>query len=162
MSTEDHGETGAGRSDRTRWGRVKFGGRGLPALWVAAPFGAVGAVALALIAVSTESAGSRPVLGGIAIGLVALWPLTGIVWVLIVERSTLTGAAANPEQSVESRWHERAASGAFTDTLLIGGLGAVAITLSGIDLSAVYAVAALVLLSMASFGIRYFAQRSHG
>ncbi|GAA1609152.1 MULTISPECIES: hypothetical protein [Leucobacter] len=162
MGTDEYRENQANGSDRSRWGRVKFGGRRLPALWAAAPFGAAGAVALALIAVATESASSRPVLGGIAIGLVSLWPLTGIVWGLIVDRSTLRGATANPEQSVESRWHERAASGAFTDTLLIGGLGTVAITLSGSELSAVYAVAAVVLLSMASFGIRYLAQRRHG
>ncbi|MFD2840049.1 hypothetical protein ACFSYH_05630 [Populibacterium corticicola] len=157
MSADKSGGKPVATNDRSRWGRVRFGRHRPHALWIAAPIGALGAAVLATIAVATGSAGARPALGGVAIALVALWPFTGIVWALIVDRSTLVGAVKNPEQSVESFWHDRAASGAFADTLLIGGLGTVAITLSGVEPSAVFAVAAVVLLSMVSFGVRYFA-----
>lgn len=162
MSTDQYGDTPVGADDRSRWGRSKFGAGRLPALWVAAPLGAVGAVTLAAVVVMMESAGSQPVLGGIAIALVLMWPLTGLVWVVIVDRDTLRGATKNPEQSIESFWHDRAASRAFTDTLLIGGLATAAISLSGIEISAVFAVAGIVLFSMSSFGIRYLLLRRQG
>lgn len=148
--------------DRTRWGRVKFGSGRLSALAVAAPIGLALAVGLGAVAAVTGAAGPRPLLGGIAMAPVTVWPFLGLVWALIVDRQTLRGATPNPEQSVESAWYERAASGAFSDTLLITGLGTAALAVTGLDVPVLIPLIAVLLVSMGSFGIRYLVLQRRG
>ncbi|MFT4051213.1 MAG: hypothetical protein QM677_03065 [Microbacterium sp.] len=155
-------EKGTETDRRSRWGRVRFGAGRMPALWVAAPVGLVLAIGIAVLAVATDSAGSRPILGGSVIAVMTWWPCLGIAWALIVDRETLRGAIDNPEQSVESVWYEKAASGAFTDVLLVAGLGTAAVAFTGIEISAVNALAAVVLIAMGSFAVRYLIQRRRG
>lgn len=147
---------------RTRWGRVRFGGGRLPALWVAAPMGVILAVALALLFMVTHDSEPHPVVGGVTIAITMVWVCTGLAWALIVDRDTVRGATKNPEQSVESVWFDRAASGAFSDTLLTTGLGTAAIVFARIDISATVALSAVILIAMASCAVRYVIQQRRG
>jgi hypothetical protein len=161
---EEHGqEQGMSIADaRTRWGRVKLGDGRLPALWTALPFGIVLAVALAGVVVMTGEAGPRPAVGAIAVAAVTIWQCTGLVWAMIVDRNTLQGATANPEQSIESAWYERAAAGAFSDILLITGLGTAAIAFTGIEVPTLVALPGVIIVAAGSLAIRYFAQQRRG
>lgn len=160
---EDQDNTApAGRDVRSRWGRVKFGGGRLSALWVAVPAGLILAAALALLFVMTHNVEPHPIVVGIAVAFTMLWACTGLIWTLIVDRDTIRGSTKNPEQSVESTWVDRAASGAFQDTLLTAGLGTAAIAFANIDISAVLALAVAILIAMVSFGVRYFIQQRQG
>ncbi len=147
---------------RTRWGRAKFAGGRLSALWTAVPLGVALAAGIAAIAVLTGGAGPRPVAGAVAIGLITVWPCFGLAWALVVDRDTLRGAPADPEQSVESAWYQRAASGAFTDMLLITGLGTAAISFAAIDIPTHLALAAVLIVAMGSFAVRYAIQHRQG
>lgn len=162
MREAHDGEALAQTDRRSRWGRVKFGGGRRAALWFAVPIGVVLAVGTAALAVLTGSAGPRPFLGGVVIALVTVSPWIGLAWAFVVDRESLRGAVADPEQSVESVWYDKAASGAFTDVLLITGLGTTAIALAGIEISTVLALAAVLLVAMCSFGVRYIAQSRRG
>jgi hypothetical protein len=156
------GTASADTRPRTRWGRVRFGAHRLPALWTAAPAGVLLAVALAAVAIATGGAGPHPAVGAIAIAALTVTPCTALVWAVIVDRETLRGATPNPEQSVESVWYDRAAGGAFTDILLITGLGTTAIAITGLDVPAVLVSTAVLAIAMGSFGIRYLVQQRRG
>lgn len=159
---EEQDNTTEARDTRTRWGRVKFGGGKLPALWVAAPVGMILAAALALLFVVTHSSAPHPLVGGIAIALTMVWACTGLAWALIVDRDTVRGTTKNPEHSVESAWYDKASSGAFSDILLTAGLGTAAIAFARIDISATLALAAVLMVAMTSFAVRYFTQQRRG
>ncbi|MFV4914717.1 hypothetical protein PFZ49_14575 [Microbacterium lacticum] len=126
---------------------------------MAAPVGLILAAALALVFVVTHNVGPNPTVGGIAVTFTMLWACTALIWALIVDRDTVRGSTTNPEQSVESVWYDRAASGALTDTILTTGLGTAAIAFASIEIPAVIALAAVILIAMVSFGVRYFIQQ---
>lgn len=160
-----HGEednTATPRDSRSRLGRVKFGSGRLPALWVAAPVGLVLSAALGLLFVVTHSSEPRPIVGGVALAFTTVGICTGLAWALIVDFDTVRGATQNPEQSVESAWYDRAASGAFTDTLITTGLGAAAFSFVQVDISISVALAAVILIAMTSFAVRYFTLHRKG
>ena len=131
-------------------------------MWVAAPVGLILAAALALVFVVTHNVGPNPTVGGIAVTFTMLWACTALIWALIVDRDTVRGAMKNPEQSVESVWFDRAASGAFSDTLMTTGLGTAAIVFARIDISATVALSAVILIAMASCAVRYVIQQRQG
>ncbi|MBF4551565.1 hypothetical protein [Pseudoclavibacter sp. VKM Ac-2888] len=146
---------------RSRWGRVKFGGR-WSALWLAIPSGLLLACAIATILVLTGSAGPHPLVGWFATVLVSFWACAGLVWALSVDRDSLRGATPRPEQSVESAWIERATSGAFGDTLLVTGLGTAVIAVGNLDIPALLALVAVIVVAMGSVSIRYGLERRRG
>ncbi|WP_353115175.1 hypothetical protein [Microbacterium sp.] len=141
---------------------MKFGEGRLSALGVAIPFGVIMAGAAGAVALATDSVGPYPVFGATVVALVLLWPCVGLVWALIVDRETLQGATENPEQSVESAWYSRASSGAFGDTLLVTGLGAAAIGVANIPITAPIALSAVLLIALGSWAIRYLLLRRRG
>lgn len=147
---------------RTRWGRAQFGGLRLPALWSAACLAVVLAAGFGLLAVATGVAGSRPLVGGIVFALAAVGPFTGLVWALIVDRRTLQGASARPEESVESAWFDSAAGGSFTDTVMFTGIALTALALTDVEMSAVIALTAVLAVAGLSFGIRFLLARRQG
>ncbi|MET7640837.1 hypothetical protein [Streptomyces sp. NPDC005438] len=152
----------ARRTGRTRWGRVNFGGGGLPALWVAAPCGALLATGFAALAVATGVVGERPLVGGVVFALVSVWALIGLVWVLVVDRSTLRGATERPEESVESAWFDTAARGSFTDSVTFVGLALAALAVTGVELSAVVALAGVLVFAALTFAVRFLLVRRQG
>ncbi|WP_430592098.1 hypothetical protein [Humidisolicoccus flavus] len=147
---------------RSRWGRVKFGERRVSAMAAALPIGAVLAVIVGFIAVASGTAGPHPLLGGTVFALVTVWPLAGLAWALMVDRSTLQGATDRPEESVENAWYENAASSAFTDTITIVGLSLAVLAIGGIALDARIALAGVIGVAALSFAVRFLIKRARG
>lgn len=94
---------------------------------------------------------------GLAIFAATAPMLTAGVWAVVVDRSTIRGAAARPEQSVEAAWLDRAAAAGFMDVLALAGLGAglTAIVPALGELRAWQVLTALWLFAMVDFGVRY-------
>lgn len=77
-------------------------------------------------------------------------PLIGLVWVLIVDRSSLPGATAHPEQAVEHHWHSLAATNTFLITVAAAGIGA-AVTSGVVS----FVLAGIVVFEFLVYGVSY-------
>ena len=137
----------------TRWGRVRFGSRRMPAMAVAVPTGFV--VAALFGAAGAILRPEAPLLFGVILGLCLWGPSLALVWALVVDRSTLRGAVRDPEESVASSWYERAAGGAFQDTLTAAGLALAVVAIWRLEFTATLALLGVVLFAMGSFAVRY-------
>jgi len=142
---------------RTKWGRTKLGNGRMPAMALAAPSGLVVGFGLSLVAVATGIAGPNPLLGAAVFTLCLAVPATLLVWVLLVDRSTLQGAAERAEESIESRWYVSAAAGAQTDVIGAAALAALLISVvpSGSELDPRIALLGVIAVSFVSFALRY-------
>lgn len=149
-------------SDRSKWGRARFGEGRMPAMGIAIPIGVVLAIVVGFFAVWTGIVGPRPLVGGAVFAIVMASPFIALAWVLVVDRDTLQGATERPEESVENTWLQAASSGSFFDLIAIGGLGAAILTFSGWNLSGQIAFVIVVLLGMASFSLRYLIASRRG
>lgn len=81
---------------------------------------------------------------------------TAGAWALVVDRATLRGAVARPDDSVETAWLNQASSSAFFDLIMVGGLAAGAVSLiPGLaSIPAWQALIGVTLIGMADFGVR--------
>lgn len=139
---------------RSAWGRARFGGSSTTLLLVSLTIGAL---------VSAGLGGLFLVLGNTAnpllafcLVVVATLPVTAVLgWAVLVDRSTLAGAIDKPDDSIESAWYDKAASGAFGDILIVGGLSAGGLGLARIEAPLTWALSALVLFAMLDFAVRY-------
>ncbi|MGM1029706.1 MAG: hypothetical protein ACQEWM_07505 [Actinomycetota bacterium] len=150
---------GSGTAATSMWGRARIGGRRHSALLIAVPIGIVLALGVGALAAWFGAAGRDPLAGAVAFALATVWPLVALAWILVVDRTTIRGALDRPEESVESAWIDAASQGAFRDTLGIAGLGAAALFVSGAEVPGSFALLAVVVVMMASFGIRYLVAR---
>ena len=157
--TQHDGSTSGTTDARRKWGRTRFGGRH-SALLVAVPFGIVlAAAAGALAGWAAGAAGGDVLLVAAVFALAMALPMISAVWVVVVDRSTLRGALDRPEESIESSWLDKASQGAFNDTLLLAGLGTAALFVSRTEVPGSYTLLTVVVVMMASFGIRYLVAR---
>ena len=139
---------------KTRWGRARFGG-GAVALWSAAlGIGLVFSAGLGGL-FSWLGGDGNPLLEFTVMAFCTLPVTSAFGWGMLVDRSTLAGAPDKPEESVESAWYDKAASGAFGDILLVGGLGSVAFTFTRLEADPSLALACLVTFAMLDFAARY-------
>lgn len=139
---------------RSRWGRARFGGT-TAQLWTAAlGIGVLVAAGSGWLFQWLRDGGS-PLLEFSVMAAFILPVSTVLGWAVLVDRSTLAGAPRKPEDSVESAWYDKAASGAFTDILLVAGLGCAAVSLLGLEGSFGFVLAAVLLFAMLDFGVRY-------
>lgn len=145
------------RSDtRTRWGRINFAGGRVPAMAVAIPAGlilAVGVGALTLLTKVTQGDQALVIAGVFA--LVMSWGFIGLIWILVVDRSTLRGAINNPDESIESRWLDAAMAGALRDTIMLTGLTLAALAITGFDLDVTWALIGVIWIAFFSTVVRY-------
>jgi len=154
----------ARQQTRTRWGQAKFGSGRIPAVLIAMPGGLLLGAAGGWLAVGTGLAGSSPLLGFAVFTACLAMPAMALMYVLVVDRSTVEGAVDRPEESVEGKWYDKAASGSFTDLVLgLGVLAAVAAFVPA-DLAAdlKLVLPAILAVCFASFGIRYLLLRLRG
>ncbi|WP_218220011.1 hypothetical protein [Nesterenkonia sp. Act20] len=139
---------------RSRWGRSRFGGSSAVLVSVSLGIGAaISAAAGALFVTLSDS--ERPILAFALMVTLTLPTAAALGWALLVDRATLIGAADKPEDSIESTWYDKAASGAFGDILLVGGLGAGGFALTWIEGPLTWALSGLVLFAMLDFAARY-------
>lgn len=151
-------------TERTKWGRVKFGSGRLAAMSVAIPSGLLAGVALGVACVWSGLAAPVSLLGVAALAVCLAMPVVMLVWVLVVDRSTLQGAAERSEESIEARWYARAAAGAQTDVIFVAAVSALVLTLvpGGEEIDARLALLGVVAASFLSFSLRYQVLRRKG
>lgn len=142
-----------------QWGRSRI--RAIPTMRFAVPVG----IALSLSFGVTQSMLTNPDgptkwLAGLVIGTCLSPCVIALVAALIVDRSTIPGAARNPEASVENAWYNKAAVTAFHVTLGVCGVGTFVTTWLRLQTASLTLAGVLVLLG-ASFGIAYLVQKSH-
>ncbi len=154
----------ARQQTRTRWGQAKFGGGRIPAVLFAIPGGLLLGAAGGWLAVGTGLAGSSPLLGFAVFTACLAMPAMALMYVLVVDRSTVEGAVDRPEESVEGKWYDKAASGSFTDLVLVLGVLAAVAAFVPADLAAdlKLVLPAILAVCFASFGIRYLVLRLRG
>ena len=149
---------------RTKWGRTKFGSGRTPAMALAVPAGLLLAAALGGLSVLSGIMDSNPLLGGLIFALCLAMPAVALVYAVVVDRSTLEGAADRPEESVESGWYDRAAAGAFTDVILVAGVAATVLAFIPADLfvDLKLVLPAILAACFIFFGIRYLIIKRRG
>jgi len=141
--------------ERSKWGRARIAGHNVSAMKVAILVGVMLSVIAGVLASRVGFAGERMWLGGIVVAVVMSWGFVALVWVLIVDRTTVQGATDRPEDSVESSWMQSASSGAFFDTFAIAGVGSAIVSFMDVDWPNSIVLMGIALIGMASFGLRY-------
>lgn len=155
--------TGTETDPRTRWGRIRFAGRRLPAMALAIPTGlllAVGAGALTLW--TGVAAGEQALFIAGVFALVMSWGFVGLVWALVVDRTSLRGAIEKPDDSIESIWMDAAMAGAFRDTIMLTGLGLAILSITGYEFDTVWALTGVIMLGFFSTWVRYLMAKKRG
>lgn len=152
----------AGNPVRTAWGRARFGTRTVPAMMPAIPLGILLAVLAAVAATLAGFSPQRPLLGAVIVAALMALPMCALAWAFLVDRDSLAGAANRPEESVESRWYDNAAAGAFHDVLIFSGLGAAVLFLTPLEIEGSLGLLAVSVAAMASTGVRYTVNRRRG
>jgi len=84
----------------------------------------------------------------------ALAPSIALAW-LVVGAGRRVRPDPRAEENVESRWFEKAASGALFDVLAAAGVTAGAVSLLGLPLSADVALVGVWAFALADGGLRY-------
>lgn len=138
----------------SKWGRSRFGGTSTTLIITSIALGillAAGVGALFATFYKTE----QPLLAFAIMMVGVTAPFGAMVWAILVDRSTITGVTRRPAESVESKWYDQAASGTFTDILLIMGVGATVVTVFRFEVNSGLLLAALIIIMMADFGLRY-------
>lgn len=141
---------------RSRWGRSRFGGGSGALIAASLGGGAVLSLAIGWVATLTQPDATRVWLLFLVTAVVTLPVSSMLAWVLLVDRSTLAGAVASPEHSIEGQWYDRAAAGAFGDILVTVGIGAAVFSWVDIPVPTNLVFVALFTIAAVSFGLRYF------
>jgi hypothetical protein len=84
----------------------------------------------------------------------ALAPSVGLAW-LVVGRGRQVAVDPHAEENVESRWFDKAASGALLDLVPAAGLVAGAVSLFELDLPGDVALLGVVAFALVDGGLRY-------
>ena len=79
--------------------------------------------------------------------------LTMLGWALVVDRRTIDGFTPRPEESVESRWYDKATRGSFHDLLTALGLATFALSVIPAAHQVPAYVALLVVLVFAGLDV---------
>lgn len=148
-------KTQATTSDRTRWGRPRFGNSSgvlllLSGLLAVLLSGGIGGL------FAYFGGNSNPWLAFGIMGIVTLPVSFALAWALLVDRKTIRGATDRPEESIENTWYDHAASGAFTDLIAIIGLGAGGFAIFDLTIDPSTLLIGLFTLAGIDFGARYW------
>jgi len=139
---------------QSKWGRSRFGG-GPGALIAASLVTGVVLSAGAGVLFARLNAPDHFLLAALIMAAGLLPVISTACWALLLDRNTLRGATRNPEISVESQWHDKAAVGVFQDLLIVCGLGAALFSFIPVAVSLGLALAGMVLVAMVDFAVRY-------
>lgn len=142
------------KTTRSKLGRARWGGGSASLLSASIAIGVIisaGAGALFAWLSSVE----QPVLAFCIVAIATLPISVTLGWALLVDRSSLRGAVDKPEESIESAWYEKAASGAFGDIVMVGALGFAGFGFLQLNASVSWILLAVTLLAMIDFGARY-------
>ncbi|THJ64605.1 hypothetical protein E8P82_14630 [Arthrobacter echini] len=128
---------------------------------IALPCGTVIAALLGLLAAMLRIGESNPLVIGVVFAVCFIFPATLLVYILVVDRSTMKGAAERPEESVEFGWYDKAAAGALGDIVVVAGITALVLSFipDKFALDPGLLLAGVVCLAFVSVGVRYLIQR---
>lgn len=140
---------------RSRWGRSRIGGGSGALITVSLVLGTLLSSGIGWLFTVLDTDTTNPLLPFLVGAVVTLPCSVLLVWVLLVDRSTLAGAAADPDASIESQWYGKAASGAFTDMLPVLGLGAAVFAVLDVTISTALVLGAILTIAVADFAVRY-------
>ncbi|WP_374969506.1 hypothetical protein [Terrabacter sp. BE26] len=127
-----------------------------------------------LLAIGTTLTGSAAV-GAVAGGLsdhsfaltatvfaaATVGPMGALAWLLLVAPRSVE-SNRNPDDDVEHRWAQTAAAGAFTDLLVVLGLGLAIVSIADLVLKTQLVLLALVVLAMGDASVRYVGLERRG
>ncbi|MDK7734218.1 hypothetical protein QP568_07960 [Propionimicrobium lymphophilum] len=133
---------------RPAWGYVRK--TKIPAIFPAVPVGALLAIGAAVFRVAANPTGPYRWAAVAILAACLAGPLIALVWMLIVDRSSLPGATAHPEQAVEHHWHSLAATNTFLITIAAAGIGA-AVTSGNVS----FVLAGIVVFEFLVYGVSY-------
>lgn len=139
---------------RSRWGSARFGGGSATLLSTSLVIGALISAGFGGLFVWLGDV-QRPTLAFAIMAIVTLPVTVTLGWAVLIKRSTLAGAIDKPDDSIESAWYEKAASGAFGDILIVGGLGLAGFAFTRLEVPVSLILLAVVLLAMLDFAARY-------
>ena len=148
---------------RTSWGRIKFAGGRIPAMVVAIPAGLVLAAGVGALTLLTEvSQGDQALVIAGVFALVMSGGFIGLIWALVVDRSSLRGALDKPDESIESKWLEAAMAGALRDTIMLTGLALATLAITGFEIDVIWALIGVVWVAFFSTIVRYLMAKKRG
>lgn len=157
MSTEPRTDT------RTRWGRIKLAGGRIPAMAVAIPAGLILAAGVGALTLLTKVAqGDKALVIAGVFALVVSWGFIGLIWALVVDRSSLRGALDNPDESIESKWLESAMAGALRDTIMLTGFALATLAITGFEFDVTWALIGVIWVAFFSTFVRYLMAKKRG
>jgi hypothetical protein len=81
-------------------------------------------------------------------------PAYGLGWLLFLSGTADPEPVARPEESVEHQWWHRSASASFLDVVVVAGVGTTALAVTGLEVAATTAMAALLVVALADVGVR--------
>lgn len=155
MHYRDNGNQKYIQPDRQRtWGTLRFGKHPRrSALPVAAGAGCIVAALISLVAAHWGNYSSWWL--NVVFFFSCLIPVTiPALWLMLVDRSSITGMVAKPEQSIEHVWLSQAASASFFIVLAATGLASAIATIYGDTLVGIV-LAVLTVAMMAIFALSY-------
>ncbi|MEG9249995.1 hypothetical protein V6S67_18040 [Arthrobacter sp. Soc17.1.1.1] len=131
---------------------------------IALPCGIMIGALLGVLAALLGVGGPNPVLVGAVFAVCLAAPSTMLVYLFVVDRSTMRGAAERPEESVEAGWYEKAAAGALTDIVLVAGVTATVLSFvpEKFAFEPGLLLAGVITLAFVSVAARYLLQRRRG
>lgn len=88
-------------------------------------------------------------------GAAALGPATFSAWYVLIGRKEVAKDARQHTDSVEQQWAGRAASGAFTDLMIVLGVSLTAVSISGWEPPVGLVLLALTILGLGDMAVRY-------
>lgn len=142
---------------QSKWGRTRFGGS--PALLIVlSVLGGLilsAAIAWLIWQFGPDAVVQRKALAAVVAGLVMLPATFALCWVIMLDRDTLAGAVKDPDSSIEGKWYDKAAFGAFHDLIAVCGLGAMALSLLPIDVVPAMALCGVVMFAAVDTTVRY-------
>ncbi|MDQ0094990.1 hypothetical protein [Paeniglutamicibacter psychrophenolicus] len=94
--------------------------------------------------------------------LVVSWGLMGLVWALVVDRSSLRGAIHKPDESIESTWLDAAMAGAFRDTIMLTGFVLAILSITGFEFDVGWALTGVIVVGFFSTFVRYLMAKKRG
>jgi hypothetical protein len=130
---------------------------------VAIPAGLILAAGVGALTLLTKVAqGDKALVIAGVFALVMSWGFIGLIWALVVDRSSLRGALDNPDESIESKWLESAMAGALRDTIMLTGFALATLAITGFELDVTWALIGVIWVAFFSTFVRYLMAKKRG
>lgn len=82
-------------------------------------------------------------------------PAYGLGWLVFLSRAADPEPVARPEETVEHDWGQRSSAGSFNDLVVVAGLVAGALAVTGLRVDATLLLAGLLALALADVTVRF-------